>query len=302
MSFYFTIGSEKKITYRQLSDKLKSDNIEFSYAENIDEFIDEYNCKAFIKDKSTRGVNLNYREQEYSIGLNIVSSETDFEIALNITEAISELTQSPILPEDEENPIDLITFKNNYNSKWIEQEKYGGISIFIDKIGNDGEILEIGCCYMNYKVGPNIHKKLDTRTEKSYYDGLVSHISKTQFWDREKYQIPNIIQTTNRETGEKKNIIILYQNGKQFLSNADVVVISHEESRIEIPYEKIKLLASEKFHLVDEVQYLVDELTDEEYKKIYLKAEEISTLKETESIAGLNSALGAQKKWWEFWK
>jgi hypothetical protein len=75
--------------------------------------------------------------------LNIVSSETDFEIALNITEAISELTQSPILPEDEENPIDLITFKNNYDSKWIEQEKYGGISIFIDKIGNDGETLEI---------------------------------------------------------------------------------------------------------------------------------------------------------------
>lgn len=302
MSFYFNIQSEKEITYKQLIEKLKFENIEFNHVEDIDEYIGENNYKAFIKNKSTRGVNLSYREQDYSIGVNVISSETDFEIALNIVEAISELTQTQILPEDEEIPIDLFTFKNKYDSQWIEKEKYLGINIFLEKIGNEGDTLAIGCCYMSYHIGPNIHKELDISSEKSYYQGLVSHISKTQFWDREKYQIPNIIQITDEETSERKDIIVLYQNGKQFLSKADIIVISNGESRIEIPYEKIKILVSEKFHLVDEEQYLVDELTDEEYQNIYLKAKEISATKEIENTTVLNSEVKIQKKWWEFWK
>lgn len=302
MSFYFTIQSEKEITYRQLINELPLENIEFGHLEDIDDYIGENNYKAFIKNKSTRGVNLSHREQNYSVSLNVIASEADFEIALLIVEALSKLTEAEILPEDRETPIDIVTFRNHYDKNWIEEEKYLGVSIFLDKIGNEGDTLEIACCYMSYLVGPDIHKKLDAGSEKSYYEGLVSYISSTQFWDREKYHIPSIIRFTDKDTGEDKELVLLYQNGNQFLSKADEVVLSDGESRIKIPYDKIKLLATEKFHLVDEKQYVVDELTDEEYKNIYLKAVEISSVNKAENTTKPESEIKAQKKWWEFWK
>lgn len=124
MSFYFTIQSEKEITYRQLINELPLENIEFGHLEDIDDYIGENNYKAFIKNKSTRGVNLSYREQNYSVSLNVIASEADFEIALHIVEALSKLTETEILPEDRENPIDIVTFRNHYSKNWIEEEKY----------------------------------------------------------------------------------------------------------------------------------------------------------------------------------
>jgi hypothetical protein len=302
MSFYFYIKSEKEITYRQLTNKLKYENIEFDVIENLDEFIGENYNKLFIKNKSTRGVNLNYKEQKYSIGLNVISSKTDFEIGLNIVEAISELTKAEILPEDKVTPIDLNSFRNNYGSQWIENEKYTGVKIIMDKIGNEGDTIAIGCCYMTYFIGPNIHKELDNSSEKLYYNGLVNYITRTQFWDREKYITPSIIEITKKGTNETKQIILLYPNGNQFLSKAAILEISNGEASVEIPYEKIKKIASKKFNLVDEEQFLVEQLTYEEYNNIYLQAKEIVNEKNIENTIELNSEIKIQKKWWEFWK
>ncbi|WP_336731770.1 hypothetical protein [Chryseobacterium sp. VD8] len=51
-----------------------------------------------------------------------------------------------------------------------------------------------------------------------------------------------------------------------------------------------------------EKQYVVDELTDEEYKNIYLKAVEISSVNKAENTTKPESEIRTPKKWWEFWK
>lgn len=287
MSFYFNVSSEKTITYSELIGKLKLKNIQLDPLDNLNEFIGEHNYKLFIPNKSTRGVNLYYRERSYSIGLNVISSDADFELGLHLAETISELTQAPILPEDREDPIDINTFKKEYDKAWIEREKYLGVNIFMEKIGAEGNTLSIGCCYMMYMIGPKIHEKLDKSSERSYYNGLVNHICATQFWNKEIYLTPNILQVTNKDGGEKKELIVLYPNGNQFLRKADVLVIPYGDKRLELPFERIGEIASEKFHLVDEEQYLVDQLTDEEYRNVCLKAAEVLNEKK-------------QKPWWKF--
>lgn len=301
MSFYLKIRTENKISYKDLISNLKFSEASVIQSNSFDDLINEDSCKVFLPNESTRGVTLKYVNSEYSVGINVISSETDFELALNITEVISILTDSLILPEGREKPIDTIVFKNEFNKAWIDKEKLVGVDIFLDNIGNEGDTLAIGCCDLTYLVGPKIHSQLDKSSEHEYYNSLVNKIRNSQFFDRQKYAIPNTIQVTNRETGELKRVIVLYQNGNQFLPKSELLVIKLGNERIELPYNRISEIANDKFSLVDEEQYLVDTLTDNEFQNILITAKTILSKPPPKAQIQENQSIETQSKWWKFW-
>ncbi|MBV4357922.1 hypothetical protein [Pinibacter aurantiacus] len=301
MSFYFTITTNKRISYNDLLIELINKNVEIDQPEILQDLVADGGCKFFIPYRSTRGVTLRYENQEYSIGLNVVASEADFELALNITETLSKYTGALILPEDRDEPIDIEILTKDYSQKWIDEIKLLGIDIFIEKIGMTGNDLSIGCCYMMYSIGPKIHSQLDSSSKESYYHGLVKLICQTQFFDREKYAIPSYLVVTNKKTDKKEKMIVLYPNGDQFLPVADVLVIRKEDDWVELPFGRINEIATNKFTLIDEQQYLVDALSEAEYHSLFLAARNIltdaSVKNENEEIAETPKT----KRWWQFW-
>jgi hypothetical protein len=301
MSFYLKIKTENRISYQELISNLKQNDVKIIQPNKLGDLINDESCKLYIINESTRGVTLKFLNSEYSIGINVISSETDIELALSITEAISILTNSLILPEDREKPIDTITFKNEFDKSWIDREKLIGIGMFIDKIGNDGDILAIGCCNLTYLVGPKVHSQLNKNSELEYYYSLVTKIKNAQFFDRQKFVIPNIIQITSRDNGEVKRIIVLYQNGNQFLPKSEFLVINSDNERIELPFNRINEIATDKFTLMDEEQYFVDTLTDNEFRSLLIAAK-TAILKPVQDIqTKVNSDHEPKNRWWKFW-
>lgn len=267
MSFYFNVVSERKVTYKSLANKIDFPSLEYSndFLDSEEEII---GTKIFIPQKSTRGITISKDEQGYSIGINVIASEEDFNLAIQTTKCISELTEGSIIAEDSEEHIARSELSAKYNQAWIDGIKTLGANVLIERIGKEKEILSVGCCYMTYAVGPNVNSQLKYSNEEEYYHALVKHIQKTQFFDRNKYVIPNLLFVSNKETKAQKRILVFYPTGSEFLSQADFVVFPVGNGSYEIPYEMLKDIATDKFKLIDETQYVVEPLTEEEYAQI----------------------------------
>lgn len=280
MSFYFNIKSQNEVTYDDLTLGLNNPSIRFySQPNHLSDPLKR--TKIYILNKSTRGITISKEENSYSIGINVMASEEDFKLAVDISKIIAQLTNGEILPEDAENSVTSEELIANYNQEWIDSIKTLGVDLFLDSIGKDGHLLSIGCCYMNYTIGPAIHQTLDDSSEVNYYNSLVEHIQNTQFFDLNKYQIPQIIVTSKQDGSNRKRYVVFYSHGSQFLSHADYVVFPAKNGKYVLPYDQVQLIANSKFNRIDETQYTIEPLTEAEYAELLISIEaELSKIDE----------------------
>lgn len=272
MSFYFNIKSADNLTYYELQSKLEIPDTQFHQRPlNLQDPI--IGTKIFIPGKSTRGITISKNDESYSIGINVIASEEDFHLALNVTTTIAKSLNGEIFPEDSEGSISLEKMTKKYDETWVNMMKTLGTNIFLERVGKGKSTLSIGCCYMKYMIGPNIHKILDNSNELTYYQSMVKHIQKTQFFDVTKYQIPNVIVSTSQDGSNRKSYVVFYPHGSQFLSHADYIVFPVNRKKYEIPYEQINLIIDSRFNKIDETQYTIEPLTEKDYSELINKLE-----------------------------
>lgn len=269
MSYYFSVQADAPVTYQQFANQLANPNVQYSYApDNADAMLE--GTKIFIPHRSTRGITIGFEDEGYSVGINIVSSEEDFILAIKATHALATLTGGAILPEDHEAPVPLAELEQQFDANWIDQMKTLGIHIFMNNIGNEGHLLTIGCCQMQYHIGPRIHATLNTSSEEAYYNSLVHHIQSTQFFNQANYYIPNLLGISGKDDDDKGyDVLVFPPNGRVFLRKADYILLRvTDDSAYEVPFDLVAEFADEKFTMVDEIQYTVEELSAEEYQAL----------------------------------
>jgi hypothetical protein len=286
MSYYFSIPAPQVVSYESLTNQLAQSDAKYVNAEITDPK-EIQSTRLYVKGKSTRGVSLQYTDDAYSVGLNIIASETDFRLGIATAAAIAELTNSTVHPEDEEGPMSAAAFTAKFDEEWIDTMKLLGVSMFREKVGGEQHVLTMNGCFMNYSVGPKVYKHLDPTTDESLYRSLVDHIAGTQFFDFNKYAIPGHIVVTDKETKKEKRVLVFYPFGSQFLAQSDVVSFRHGEENFELAYSEIYKIATDKFTLIDELQHVVDPLTEEDYAQVIANVKAISFKKEKEQVMPL---------------
>lgn len=286
MSYYFSIPAPQMVSFESLTKQLAQPDAKYVNAEVTDGKEIKI-TRLYVRDKSTRGVSLQYEDNAYSVGLNIIASETDFRLGIATAAALAELTNSAVLPEDEEGPMSPAALKAKFNDEWIESMKLLGVGMFRDKIGGEQHVLTMNGCFMNYSVGPKVYQHLDPTTDESLYRTLVDHIASTQFFDFNKYAIPGHIVVTDKATQKEKRVLVFYPFGSQFLAQSDVVSFRYGEENFELAYNEIYKIATDKFTLVDELQYVIDPLTEEDYAQVIANVKAITFKKDKESVMPL---------------
>lgn len=282
MSYYFSIPSPQMVSFESLTKQLGQADAKYVNAEVMNPK-EIQSTRLYVKDKSTRGVSLRYEDKAYSVGLNIIASETDFRLGIATAAALAELTNSTVMPEDEEGPMSPTALKAKFNDEWIDSMKLLGVDMFREKIGGEQHVLTMNGCFMNYSVGPKVYQYLDPTTDESLYRTLVDHIASTQFFDFNKYAIPGHIVVTDKATQKEKRILVFYPFGSQFLAQSDVVTFRFGEENFELAYHEIYKIATDKFTLVDELQYVVDPLTEEDYAQVIANVKAITFKKDKAS-------------------
>ena len=79
MSYYFSIPAPQMVSFESLTKQLAQPDAKYVNAEVTDSKVINA-TRLYVKNKSTRGVNLQYADKAYSVGLNIIASETDFRL------------------------------------------------------------------------------------------------------------------------------------------------------------------------------------------------------------------------------
>ncbi len=314
MSFSFQIKSKQYINYKTLSKELGIDCIEYTN-NSIDSEEKITKTTLFIANESVRGVFVEYKDDVYSVKIRIISSEDDIKLAIQTTQCIAKITESLITPEDSAKQFSIEEIDEVYNSTWIDNIKTFGIKQIKEKLGSKTGTFAFWVCYMNYFIGRKIHKKLDATSVESYYYSLLDLIRNTQFFDRSKYVIPKIQTFQDKKTGHVKEVVTFYSHGNQFLTIADTIIFLDLKNNTysEIPYTMMSKIKNEKIKLIDEFQYIIEELREEDYEKIlnsvrkignYLNRKNIAIESKTSNKAKEPLAQKESKnvRWWEFWK
>lgn len=319
MSFSFQIKSSKRTSYKELSKELEIDDIEYS---NSPSDAEEKILKTtlYVAHKSVRGAFLEFVDDIYSVKIRTISSEDDIRLAIQVAKCIAKITAAPISPEGVSRDITIAELDEYYDSKWIDGIKMFGVEIYKKELENKTGTFALWTCNMNYFIGPKVHKKLDNRSVESYYYSLLDHIRSTQLFDKENYIIAPIRVLEHRETGVRSEAVTFYSHGNQFLSFADIIIFLdlEETSFIQVPYSLLSKIKHDKIKRVDEVQYTIDELSKEEYEKIFNSIKKAADYLEKKNTKIENESLNKRKrlpekkasvktkkkdaKWWEFWK
>lgn len=211
------------------------------------------------------------------------------------------------MPEDREEAVTADYLQEHYGDDWMATHLHAGMEIVSEKVQMEGETIALGCCYMQYHIGPYVNSLLDASSPEAYFDSMTRHICETQFFDREIYQVPHILRVTDPTTDETKRIALLFPFGGQLIPSCDLLALDSGSERLDFPFELIHELVDDKFTRLDEEQYLLRGITDEENAAIFARAKALMNARPaavqqvpTATKATVPSAEGG-KKWWKFW-
>ncbi|KAF2508649.1 hypothetical protein EYY60_16100 [Flavobacterium zhairuonense] len=315
MSFHFSIKNKNKISFHQLlENKYLPKETKVSFGVNLNDIVNGYS-KFYLPKLSSRGVALTTNSEKYDIEINVGATKDDYLLATKITLALAELNDSLIDPEFD-SELNLTEFEKKYNSDWIESVKHLGIDSFIQMI-HEGEdvVLAFMGPIRHYYVGKYIIDKLstDSASQEKLNDQLIEEVRKIQYLEdsEEGIEFPSVKIMDFPEEGEKELTVIL-PNFKVLLNNVDYVVLNKVgEILIKVSYLEFVNYISPKAKRVDEKQYIIYPINEEDYLKMILhfkaiENEKTNTVKfevkpevKTQIIKKEDSK---KLKWWQIWK
>lgn len=288
MSIEFDITCNEKIPYPKIYESFPDFKVKLAFKIEQDMLLEKN--KFLIPEQSARGIYVRYEEStpnnekglsnkimkmfrkdkkstKYNIKINSFSSPEDFLLALKLVQSIARITGSEIKTEYEKHPLTLDEFNKIYNDNWIEENKTHGVNALLHLIFKEKGTITIEGCRRNYYIGEKVLARFSgiLDNEKLLYHNIIENIKELQFFDASVYNIPGLFE----ETSENKTFLIIFPNKKFFLYKVDFILLSISESQIyRIPYEKIEKFNNDKFRLIDEYQYFIEPLTEEEIIKI----------------------------------
>lgn len=317
MSLNFLIKTNKPIRYKALTSELNIDNLEYAnHPSDSDENIDS-TTTLFIMNQSVRGVFLEYKDQIYTIKIRAIASEDDFKLAIRTAKGIARVSGELISPEGDQIQYGPDEIDNTYNADWINSKKTFGIAQIMNRLEKQKGTYAFWVCYMNFFVGQKIHKQLDKSSVENYYHSLGDYLRSKQFFDRSEYIIPKVQAFQHPNTDEIKEVVTFYPHGNQFLSFANTVMFINQKNNTysEVPYSVMRKIRHDKIKRIDDVQYVVDKLSEEDYDKILNTIKKVANYlnrknaAQTDTRSSKNTASNRPKnvknirsKWWQFWK
>lgn len=305
MSFHFYVPAIKPITYRQILDRLENKKAAIAWQDEYDLTQKAESARFYIPGKSSRGIRIYLENGNYDISINVLSSGEDNALAADLAVTLASLMNTDIKPEDTDEPMSIEIFKSRFDAGWVEWHKKSGLSsvdYFIHDPKNGGTISFDGCFRKHY-IGKKLLARLknDDPGEDTLYDRIIENIRLTQFIDEEKFRIPGIYSVSEKDGNPKWEYVVVAPDNNFFLPKTEYLILFMEkDNRLKIPYADIHRLADHHFQLVDEEQYFVSRISENDFLLLMEKARQLKPSPDEPVIPAKQKK--PAKKGWKFWK
>ena len=296
MSYHFYINKTQSLSYQAVLDALEREEVTIAYAEEYDlDTVFNESAKFYIPRASSRGVSVSEDDGTFDVGINILASGEDYLLACQLAAVLGKLNNSNIQPEEEEHPLDVQTFTENFGADWVESHKTMGLSTVVYMVNENGDGLNLGGCLRSYYFGKDLLAEFstDNPTEEVLYDRVIDSIRGVQFLPY-TIRIPGLYVVAPKDGGDKWEYIVLLPKQAQLMLKTDYIIFFLDENnRYKIPYERVEEYAKVHWKRLDEKQYLFPQLSVDEFERL-VQQFSLPQLEE--------KPVQPKKKWWPFSK
>lgn len=296
MSYHFYIEKTQSLSYQAVLDALEREDVTIAYAEEYDlDAVFSDSAKFYIPGASSRGVSVSEDDGTFDVGINILASGEDYQLACQLAIVLGKLNRSAIQPEEEEHPMDVEIFTENYGADWVESHKTMGLEMIVHLVNEKGDDLNLGGCLRSYYFGKDLLKEFsaDNPTEEVLYKRVIDSIRSVQFLPY-TIRIPGLYVVHPKDGSDKWEYIVLLPKQEQLMLKTDYIIFFiDEDNRYKVPYEALESFAKSHWKRLDEKQYIFPELSLDEFQQLLAIVAPMET-EEKENKP--------KKKWWSFSK
>lgn len=313
MSYNFQINKKNNLTYKDVFDIVDFQIDEIKYHPTIDIHHDmNTHSTFFLPQFSTRGVNLKDKENKYWVEINTGCSGEDYFLASKLALALAKLNNSEI--ETDKGNYTIEDFPSHFNLEWAKQNKTLSIEVLKSLIEkNPDSSIILNGYNVPFYFGKEILKEYseDNPSIDILADRIINGIKRNQYLESEfeNIEFPTKMEMENDDKSLEDWTFLLIQGGfRQLIKPADFIILRHEQDFAKIPYEKF---IKENFNLltkIDEKQFVIDIIAQDDYLNLIaqfkLDSSDNSQKEENTTEASNTSKptpIRPKDKWWKFW-
>lgn len=258
---------------------------------DVQSFPDEYFFHFHRPRGSTRGVEVGYANNAFSVRFLALSSPEDYELGFQILERVA--GTRPVQPEDSD-AMPLAALRAQYGREWIAQMIRSHVDlVFVHGVGKPHEVMSLEGPVRSVHVGPRLRAELAQGPERTLVERALARVRKIQYIDLDDgCYVANVLVASPpngrefRTTAWAPGVRYLFPKVEYF------TLLSGKGGHVSVPHEALFELAGERARYLDEEQVLVEAIDGAEWDALYARAERMA----------VDPAEPPAKSWWKFWK
>ncbi len=280
MSFSFTVRTSAP-DYRSVLSGLGLKNVRLVEDEEParSRRWDEDSVRHFYRPgKSTRGCEVSFENDEFSVRINTLASPEDYGLAFRYLTSVAELAGKKIRGEDG-SMTSRHDLEDAYGPEWIQSENEGGLQVVRQMmVDQEYDSLQLVGCIRPFYVGPKLMAELEHEDSSlSFLDRFMKRFRYVQYVDADdRYYSANAMVVRKDDTGNEMRISAFTYDCDYLLPDVEWLMLvghSKDAESLRIPIDILPKLLPGRCTRIDEKQMLVERVLQSEWSRL-LRASE----------------------------
>ena len=223
---------------------------------------------------STRGVEVAWEKEQFSVCILTLSSAEDYDLALRFVESAAVILGGDVEPEDGD-PFPVEELRERYDEEWGRQTNEAGVVTLRALVADDENTMMMSGPMRPFHIGSALVEELDELgPTEEFQDRLLEAMRQVQNIDPDDYFPAEAMEIGKNDEPEKTVTVAAWGPDVSYLfPDVDYLVLLDEDrDPIFIPYEMLPEILEEGWTFIDERQMLVEAIPGEDWPALLEKA------------------------------
>ena len=234
----------------------------------------------FRRDLSTRSTGVAWAEDHVEVTIRASAAPEDCELALRLVEAVAELSGAGEIESENFGAVALAELRQLHDTKWMHQQSVSGARVVAAMINDGRGPMGVPGPVRDFWIGPRMLGELTAAGPADEFPSrLLAEMRRVQWSVPSQYRTAGIFlsQPKPKQEGDKETKLVIWLPEEHLvLSRVDRVALrAGDDDVVVVPFDALPELAAGAGELLDECQWLVRPVADDDWARIVARAREI---------------------------
>ncbi len=238
----------------------------------------EQGLHLFRHDVSVRSTSVAWADDHVAVTIRALPAPEDCELALRVVEVVAELSGAAEIQSENFGALELAQLRDLHDAAWVSQQAKSGASVVAAMIRGGRGPMGMPGPVRDFWIGERLLAELTAAGEPDAFPTrVVEEMRRVQWSVPSQYRTAGLFVAKPKAEGEKKTQLVIWLPDEHLLlSRVDSVVLrAGDDDVVMVPFDALAELTAGFGELLDECQWLVRPVPDDDWTRIVARAREI---------------------------